>query len=144
MERDGFLSFFFIFSRVLYQMYYLFILARDLSNPVTLSDLYDPKGAVTLRNVSCNLPSNVLATLWRGRLHETSHSVASYPAMAKIVAKQVPRALAKKRIKLYCSSKLSRNDFGCCRVPYTVKLFRATPTMSPKHCETSCKKHFTV
>ena len=47
---------------------------------------------------ACNLSRNVLATLWRYKLHETFHSV-TYPATAKIVAKQVARAVAEGRIK---------------------------------------------
>ena len=46
--------------------------------------------------------------------------------MAKMVARQVARAVAQNRIKFYFSCKLSRNHFGRCRVCYTVKLFRAT------------------
>ena len=65
---------------------------------------------------------NVLATLWRDKLHETFHSV-TYPATAKIVARQVARAVAESRInlKFYFSCNLSCNDFGPCRVYYTVK-----------------------
>ena len=39
-------------------------------------------------NLSLNLSRSVLATLWRDKLHETFHS-ATYPATAKIVARQV-------------------------------------------------------
>ena len=103
------------------------------------------KGAVTLWNVSCNLSRNILATLRRDKLHETFHSV-TYLATAKMFARQVARAVAESRIKSYFSCNLSRNDFGRCRECYTVKLFRVTcpAAMSPKHCETSCTKHFTV
>ena len=80
------------------------------------------KGAVTLWNVSCNLSRNVFATLWRDKLHETFRSV-TYPATAKIVARQVARAVAENRMKFYCSCNLSRNDFGRCWVCYTVKCF---------------------
>ena len=55
------------------------------------------KGAVTLWNVSCNLSRNVLAILWRDKLHETFHSV-TYPATAKIVARQVAR-----KVELNCT-----------------------------------------
>ena len=54
--------------------------------------------------------------------------------------------LVSQRLTSYFSCNLSRNDFGRCRECYTVKLFRVTcpAAMSPKHCETSCTKHFTV
>ena len=63
----------------------------------------------------------LFATLWRDKLHETFHSV-TYPATAKIVARQVARAVAESRInlKFYFSCNLSCNDFGPCRVYYTV------------------------
>ena len=108
-----------------------------------------------------------LAMFWRH-----CGGYVTYPATAKIVARQVARAIAESRIRFYFSCNLSRNDFGRCRVCYTVKgresnslfflikatvlwrlkallhcqMFRATcpATMSPKHCETSCTKHFTV
>ena len=53
-------------------------------------------------NVSCNLSRNVLAILWRDKLHEIFHSV-TYPTTAKIVARQVARTVAKSRIKFYFS-----------------------------------------
>ena len=77
---------------------------------------------VTLGNDSCNLSRNVLATLWRDKLHETFHSV-KYPAKAKIVARKVARAVAESRIKFYFSCNLSCSDFGRCRACYTVKCF---------------------
>ena len=64
------------------------------------------------------LSRNVLATLWRDKLHETFHSV-TYPATAKIVGRQLATAVAETRIKFY----LSCNDFGRCRVCDTVKCF---------------------
>ena len=75
-------------------------------------------------HVSCNLSRNVLATLWRDKLNETFHSV-TYPATAKIVVRQVARAIAESsaKVKFYFSCNLSRNDFGRCRVCYTVKCF---------------------
>ena len=75
-------------------------------------------------------------------MHETFHSV-TYPETAKIVARQVARAVTESRIRFYFPCNLSRKDFGRCRVCYT-GIFRATcpATVSPKHCETSCTKHF--
>ena len=49
-----------------------------------------------MRDVLCNLPRNVVVTFWRDKLHETFHSVALYPATAKIVGRQVARAAAEK------------------------------------------------
>ena len=73
-------------------------------------------------NVLCNLSRNVLATLWRDKLHEAFHSV-TYLARAKTVARQVAR-----KVELHSSfgngsCNLPRNDFGRCRVCYTVKCF---------------------
>ena len=50
---------------------------------------------------------NVLATLWWDKLHEMFHSV-TYPATAKIDARQVATAVAESRIKFYFSCNLSR------------------------------------
>ena len=47
----------------------------------------------------------------------------AYPGTAKIVARQVARAVAEKRIEFYFSSNLCCNDFGHCRVCYTLKCF---------------------
>ena len=80
------------------------------------------KGAVTLRNVSCNLSRNVLATLWRDKLHETFHSM-TYLATAKIVARQVARKVELNSTFGNGSCNMSRKDFGRCRVCYTVKCF---------------------
>ena len=44
----------------------------------------------------CNLSRNVLAILWRDKLHETFYSV-TYPATAKIVVRQVARAVFESR-----------------------------------------------
>ena len=70
----------------------------------------------------CNLSRNVLATLWRDKLHETFHSI-TYPATAKIVARQVARKVELNSTFGNGSCNLSRNDFGRCRVCYTVKCF---------------------
>ena len=61
-------------------------------------------------------------TLWRDKLHETCHSV-TYPATAKIVARQVARKVELNSTFGNGSCDLSRNDFGRCRVCYTVKCF---------------------
>ena len=68
--------------------------------------------------ISCNFSPNVLATLWRDKLHETFHSL-TYPATAKIVARQVARKVEPSNgsCNLFC------NDFGRYRVCYTVKCF---------------------
>ena len=50
-------------------------------------------------------------------------SQCNIPSTAKIVARQVARAVAESRIKFYFSCNLSRNDFGRCRKCYTVKCF---------------------
>ena len=108
--------------------------------------IYKANGAVTLCDVSCNLSRNVLATLWRDKLHKTFHSV-TYPETAKIVARQVSR-----KVKLYStfgngSCKLSHNEFSRCRVCYIVKCFvQLVPPQccQNRHCEASCTKHFTV
>ena len=64
----------------------------------------------------------VLATLWRDKLHEAFHNL-TYPATAKIVLRQVARAVAESRMKFYFSCNLPRNDFGRRRICYTVKCF---------------------
>ena len=73
-------------------------------------------------NVSCNLSRHSVAKTLRDKLHETFHSV-TYPAMAKIVARQVARKVEPNSTYGNGSSNLSRNDFGRCRVSYTVKCF---------------------
>ena len=92
------------------------------------------------------LSRNVLATLWRDKLRETFH-IVKYPATTKIVARQVARKVELNSTFGNGSCNLSRSDFGRCRVCYTeMSRFRATwpAIMLPKHCETSCTKHFTV
>ena len=67
-----------------------------------------------------------LAMFWRhcGGTSYTKHfTVWHTHATAKIVAKQVARAVAESRIKFYFSCNLSRNDFGRCMICYTVKCF---------------------
>ena len=71
-----------------------------------------------------------LRNFWWDKLHETFHSV-TYPATTKIVARQVARAVAESRIKFYFSCNLSRNDFGRCRLCYTVKCF---VQLAPAQC----------
>ena len=58
------------------------------------------KGAVT--NVTCfvQLVSQCFGDIVAGQVHETFHRV-TYPATAKIVARQVARAVAESRIKFY-------------------------------------------
>ena len=80
------------------------------------------EGGITHWNVLCNLFGNVLEALWQDKLHETFHSVR-YPAMAKIVTRQVARKLELNSIFRNSSCNLSRKDFGRCRVCYTVKCF---------------------
>ena len=63
--------------------------------------------------------AQLVSILWRDKLHETFHSI-TYPATAKIVARHVARAVA----EMFCAT--------------------CPATMSPKHCETSCTKHFMV
>ena len=67
-------------------------------------------------------PPSDKGELWRDNLLETFHSVA-YPATAKIVAKQVARKVELNSTFGNGSCNLSRNDFGRCRVCYTVKCF---------------------
>ena len=81
-----------------------------------------PASILSYGLLTCKLSRNVLATLWRDKLQETFHSVI-YPAMAKVIARQVARAVAESRIRSYFSCNLSRNDFGRCRVCHTVKCF---------------------
>ena len=65
-------------------------------------------------------------TFWRhcGGTGCTKHF--TYPATAKIVAKQVARKVELNSTVGNGSCNLPRNDFGRCRVCYTVKIFRAT------------------
>ena len=51
------------------------------------------------------------------------HFCVTYPATAKIAARQVARAIAESRIKFHFSCNLSRNDFGRRWVFYNVKCF---------------------
>ena len=50
------------------------------------------------------------------------HSV-TFPATAKIVARQVGRKVGLNSIFGNGSSNLSRNNFGLCKICYTVKFF---------------------
>ena len=79
-------------------------------------------------------------TLWRDKLHETFHSV-TYPATAKIDARQVARKVELNFTFGNGSCNLSRNDyFLSLQGMLHCEMFRATSptTMSPRHCETSC------
>ena len=108
--------------------------------------IYKANGAVTLSNASCNLSCNVLATLWRDKLHETFHSV-TYPATAKIVARQVAPKVELNSTFGNGSCNLSYNDFSRFRVCYIVKCFlQLVPPQcrQNRHCEASCTKDFIV
>ena len=75
-----------------------------------------------------------LAMFWRHRggtsCTKTFHSV-TYPATAKIVARQVARKVELNSIFGNGSCNLSRNDLGRCRVCYTVKCF---VELAPPQC----------
>ena len=70
-------------------------------------------------------------TLWWETLHETLHSV-KYPATAKIVARQVARKVEPNSTFSNGSCNLPRNDFGRCRVCYTVKCFLPLKLVPPQ------------
>ena len=80
-----------------------------------------------------------LAMFWRhcGGTSCMRHFSVTYPATAKIVAKQVARAVAESRIKFYFFVQLVSQRFWPLQGMLHCEMFRATcaATMTPKYCE---------